>query len=173
MSKEVWREITGWEGFYEVSNLGNVRSLDRVVRGARGATAVMRARGMKGHITKKGYEVVNLSRDNRNQTFKVHRLVLFAFSGECPDGFEACHNNGIKTDNSAENLRWDSKSANGYDQITHGNHPQARKTHCAQGHKFSEGNTYLHITHLRLHRICRTCRLQNQQKYRARKKVAV
>jgi hypothetical protein len=52
--------------------------------------------------------------------YGVHRLVLEAFVGPCPAGMEACHNNGVRTDNRLENLRWDTRSANCRDRIRHG-----------------------------------------------------
>jgi hypothetical protein len=63
-----------------------------------------------------GYKVVSIAGMNRY----VHALVLEAFVGPRPEGFDACHNNGNKTDNRLENLRWDTKSANSLDKRRHG-----------------------------------------------------
>ena len=71
-----------------------------------------------GH-TPSGYVKVWLS----GRTLSVHRLVLETFVGPCPEGMEACHNNGVRTDNRVENLRWDTHSANSQDAIKHGTHP--------------------------------------------------
>ena len=74
-----------------------------------------------------GYLQVSLSKGNKKHTKKIHRLVLEAFVGPCPDGMETCHNNDVKTDNRLENLRWDTHLANTHDAINHNKHP-ARRT---------------------------------------------
>ena len=63
------------------------------------------------------YKAVNLNGKN----YSVHRIILETFSGLCPKGMQACHNNGIKTDNRIENLRWDTLSNNQKDRRKHGN----------------------------------------------------
>jgi hypothetical protein len=67
-----------------------------------------------------GYFFFSLRRSGKNWQRGVHRLVLEAFVGPCPPGMEACHNNGIKTDNRLENLRWDTRKANARDRTLHG-----------------------------------------------------
>lgn len=69
-----------------------------------------------------GYLRVDLYRGGRHHWKLIHRLVLEAFIGPCPDGMEACHNNGDRTDNRLENLRWDTRSANQKDAVRHGTH---------------------------------------------------
>lgn len=66
----------------------------------------------------------------------VHRMVLLAFTGPCPNGMEACHNNGIRTDCRIENLRWDTHASNHADKRIHGTH-QAGELHGC--HKLTEG----------------------------------
>ena len=56
----------------------------------------------------------------RKQSFRVHRLVLDAFVGPCPEGLEACHENGNRIDNRLSNLRWDTRSNNHQDKLKHG-----------------------------------------------------
>lgn len=68
-------------------------------------------------MTKGGYLTVGLWINNRIMSFKVHRLILKTFKGDCPNGMEACHNNGIKVDNRSVNLRWDTKEHNQEDSI--------------------------------------------------------
>jgi hypothetical protein len=99
---ENWRPIPGRAG-YEVSDLGRVRSIDRLVmKLACDGPAPHRLKGrvLKPGPTSRGYLTVGLP----GGTALVHRLVLTAFSGECPDGFEAGHRNGDKTDNRLANL---------------------------------------------------------------------
>jgi len=72
---------------------------------------------LKPVLKSNGYLVVTLS----NRKIRgIHCLVLETYIGPCPDGMEACHNNGIKPDNRLENLRWDTKRANQLDRQQHG-----------------------------------------------------
>ena len=73
-------------------------------------------------MDKKGYVRVHMSKYKRGCTCKVHRLVLETFIGPCPKGMEACHNNGDVSNNTIENLRWDTRSNNTKDAIKHGKH---------------------------------------------------
>jgi hypothetical protein len=68
------------------------------------------------------YLRVALYRRGQQHKFLVHRLVLEAFVGPCPEGMEACHNNGDPADNRLENLRWDTHSRNTVDCLQHGTH---------------------------------------------------
>lgn len=67
-----------------------------------------------------GYLKISLWVDGQEKTALVHRLVLETYVGLCPKGMEACHNNGIRTDNRLENLRWDTRSNNHQDKKKHG-----------------------------------------------------
>lgn len=125
-----WRTIPGYEGYYEVSSDGQVRSLTYPSRYGfrRRKTPHM----LVQRLNKAGYYDLRLSK----KTFKVHRLVLMAFAGPCPLDHEGAHNNGISTDNRIENLRWATKVENAADKIKHGtvrplkgvNNPRAKLT---------------------------------------------
>ena len=71
-----------------------------------------------------GYHVIYLRKNNKKYCKKIHRLVLEAFIGLCPEDMECCHNNGIRTNNRLENLRWDTRSNNIKDAIRHGTFTQ-------------------------------------------------
>lgn len=71
-------------------------------------------------IGKVGYKVVNFSKNNKSNTFYLHRLLLDAFIGPCPDGCEALHANGDRLDNRLENLRWGTRAENVADALRHG-----------------------------------------------------
>jgi len=77
-------------------------------------------RFLKPTIGSHGYYDISLWENKKRYRRLVHRLILETFIGDCPKGMEACHNNGIKTDNKIENLRWDTRSSNRRDAINHG-----------------------------------------------------
>lgn len=106
-SNEAWRPVVGLEGRYEVSDLGRVRTvMGRIKRPYR---------------TARGYVYFQLyNAEQRQHGRKVARLVLEAFVGPCPDGMEACHNNGVNDDDRLCNLRWDTHERNCADKIEHG-----------------------------------------------------
>lgn len=122
--REEWIDVPGWEEFYQVSSLGRVRSMDRVVTqksrwGIQNRT--MRGKLLKLNSCTNQYLFVTLSRPGKKpKAHLVHRLVAFAFHGHPPLGYEVCHTNGIKTDNRSVNLRWDSRSLNHKDKLRHG-----------------------------------------------------
>lgn len=89
--------------------------------------AARKPRPMKPQSLNKGYRVLHLCQCNKRRTFCVHQLVLLAFVGPCPEGYEACHNNGDPTDNRASNLRWDTPSHNNIDKVLHGTHQQGER----------------------------------------------
>lgn len=117
MGKEIWRSVKGYEDLYEVSNIGRVRSLDRVIR-MRYKSGKFNDRSFPGMIRKNilneyGYYFVRLCDHGKENGHLVHRLVAQAFLGNPPDGKDIVnHKNGIRTDNSVENLEWCNKSEN-------------------------------------------------------------
>lgn len=154
---EEWRPVVGYEGSYEVSDQGRVRSLDRIVvryQYGKRTEQPVRGRMLSPGETSFGHEYVNLGRGNKRY---VHRLVLEAFVGPPAAGTECCHNDGNPKNNLVSNLRWGTRSANIQDAVRHGTHHQAKKTHCKHGHPFTAENTS--ITR-RGQRRCLTCRRQ-------------
>lgn len=108
---ERWADIPGYEGMYQVSDLGNVRSLDRVsTHSIRGAIK-LHGKVLKGGLCK-GYPMVALCKDGKSKTHKVHRLVAAAFVPN-PEGLpEVNHRDGCKSNNAARNLEWCTHSCN-------------------------------------------------------------
>lgn len=140
MSEERWRPVVGFEGWYEVSDRGGVRSVDRVVECSDGRRVPYRGRVLAQGTHPKGYRTVWLGRNGTKKCVYVHRLVLESFVGPAPAGHECCHGDGDAGNNSLENLRWDTRSANNFDRVRHGTHPNAVKTVCPRGHLLVEPN---------------------------------
>jgi len=131
-----WRPVVGWEGLYEVSDHGDVRSLDRVDRFGRHYAGRM----LSPDTIKGGYLRVALAREGHVQRRQVHHLVLEAFVGPRPLGMEGCHGDGCPTNNRLSNLRWDTRPENALDTVRHRTHRNTRKTHCPRGHALTEPN---------------------------------
>jgi hypothetical protein len=154
---EIWKPVVGSENYYEISNLGQAKSLDRIINTRGRGKRKHQGRDLKATLDSRGYPIVSIG----GRTRKIHQLVLEAFVGPCPPGMEGCHNNGCPTDNRLENLRWDTPSSNSQDRIKHGNHNNANKTHCPQGHEYTPENTYKTP---RGHRLCRACQALHSNK---------
>lgn len=119
---ERWLPVVGFEGLYEVSDLGRVRSLDRTVVTSNGPRRY-RGRLLKPYVNKgtRGYPFVGLSRPGRDENWPVHRVVAEAFLGPCPPGREVCHGPGGKLDASLANLSYGTRSENvGRDRVRDG-----------------------------------------------------
>ena len=139
---EQWRTIPGFDGLYEVSDHGRVRSIGRVVRKANGVLLTVPPKILRSNPPPAGkYHKVGLRKDGRTITITVHRAVLLAFVGPAPAGTEGCHNNGNPGDNRLSNLRWDTRSANNLDAVAHGTHYNAALQSCRRGHPFTPDNT--------------------------------
>lgn len=85
-------------------------------------------REIKPSVSKTGYLYVNFYLGHgKSKQGRVHRMVLETFIGDCPDGMQACHNNGIRTDNRLKNLRWDTPQGNQADRRIHNTDSQGEK----------------------------------------------
>ena len=158
--------VPGFIGLYEVSNLGRVRSLDRIdSAGRRWAGRILKpgASGGGGRYLK-----VSLCRHGRVETRQIHRLVLTAFAGD-PEGRVARHLNGVSTDNRLQNLAWGSQSENNRDIVRHGRNRESQKTHCPAGHPYAGENLRVNR---KGHRFCRECGRRAVNARRARLRVA-
>lgn len=130
---EEWRPVLGYEGFYEVSDLGRVRSLDRVVHSRNGRSYRMTGR-ILAMTRSGGRPTVTLSVDGAQRLCQVGVLVLEAFVGPCPPGLQCCHWDDDPTNNVPRNLRWDTPAANMADMLRNGRNDRAVKTACPRGH---------------------------------------
>lgn len=111
MTHEVWRDVVGYEGRYQVSNLGRVRSLDIRVPCHDNGTRTVRGRILKQSM-RGSYLKVNLCKEGKMVNRNVHRLVAEAFIEPVEGKDYVDHINGNKFDNRAENLRWVTQSEN-------------------------------------------------------------
>ena len=111
-TNEVWKAIPGYEGLYMVSDHGRVKSL-----------LFGQEKILKQQDNGKGYLRVKLSKEKKASTLRVHRLVLTAFVGPCPEGMETLHGKGGTKDNRLSNLRWGTKLQNHQDRRADGNTP--------------------------------------------------
>ena len=102
--EEIWKDIEGFEGLYQVSNLGRIRSLDREVAGCYGSVHIMKGKVLKGAIINGGYLQVILNKEGKYKHFLVHRLVWMAFNGTIPKDYEVNHLDECKTNNRLDNL---------------------------------------------------------------------
>ena len=105
-SEEEWKAIRGYEGIYEVSNFGNVRSLPRYKRGNFDSKVFIEGKTIKQVKNNRGYYIVQLSKNNKVKNFSVHRLVAEAFIPN-PNNFpQVNHKDEDKSNNIVSNLEW-------------------------------------------------------------------
>ena len=119
MSGEEWRAVVGYDGSYEVSNRGRVRSLDRFVPVQGRAGRFLRGRFLRSRRSK-WYDVVEVA----GRSLTVHRLVLESFIGPCPPRHLCRHLDGDPKNNRLENLRWGTVRENQLDKRGHGTMPR-------------------------------------------------
>lgn len=155
-SPEQWRPVVGYEGLYEVSDQGRMRSL----RLGRTLTVPPNLSGYR--------QTTIRDADGRRDNAKLHILVATAFHGPRPDGHQCRHLNGDKLDNRAINLAWGTAAENQQDSVRHGTHTSTKRTHCPSGHAYTEANTRLD----RGKRYCRIC-LNRQGRARYARKRAL
>ena len=117
LPSETWRDIPGFEGMYQASTHGRVRSLDREVP-RKGSTFRLKGRVLRPFASKtSGYLYVSLG---AKQRAGVHTAVLSAFVSTCLDGMECCHKDGDKYNNAVSNLRWGTHAENEQHKRRHG-----------------------------------------------------
>ena len=160
-SSEQWKPVPGYAGLYEVSSHGQVRSLEKrdTLGRIREGTTLSPGKKASGHL------YVILSKNGKKRSHYVHRIVLEAFYGPCPAGMHACHWNDNPEDNTIDNLRWDTPSANLYDALRNGK--RSRLTRCQRGHEFSVDNTYIDPKGKRNCRECARLRAKRHADKRA------
>lgn len=166
---EHWLPVVGFEGQYEVSDHGQVRSLPRTVPyGTSGATMGVPGKVLAPFLEKQvgnklPHWLIDVGGRKNKRKSKVHILVLEAFIGPRPAGMVARHLDGDPNNNHASNLAWGSYSENMHDMVKHGRHAGVNKTHCSKGHpldgRWGNGKRY-----------CKTCHSTGIRDYKSRKR---
>lgn len=123
--EEVWKDIVGYEGLYQISNLGEVKRLEKEFshiakderigkrsQGAYSRTTKLEEKILKGIKTDKGYLAVGLIKDGKSKKFRVHRLVAMMFIPNPHNKLEVNHIDGNKENNSVDNLEWSTGKEN-------------------------------------------------------------
>ena len=167
---EEWRPIAGYEGLYEVSNEGRVRSVDRVVPHAYSGTLTIRGRFMRTSRPHPATEHLSvcLCREGVARKFLVHRLVAEAFIPNPDDLPMVLHWDDKASNNHVENLRWGTQTENMADYVRNRGHHYGKRTHCKWGHEYTEANVTWVTYRKTTSRRCNTC----DSTRAARKKVA-
>ncbi len=108
---EVWKDIKGYEGLYQVSNLGRVKSLERF-KDNNGGKVKVSERIMRISVDTVGYNIICLTKNSKRKTHKIHRLVAEAFIPNLENKREVNHKDGNKQNNNVKNLEWATRKEN-------------------------------------------------------------
>lgn len=141
--EERWLPVVGYEGIAEVSSIGRVRTVTRVMTRSNGTRLTVKGHIKALTISTDGYLRTGLSRSGHTKTFRVHRLVAEAFLGD-GSGLEVRHLDGDPMNNRVGNLKWGTSKENSEDTMRHGRNYCANKTHCKRGHRLEYPNLYAH-----------------------------
>lgn len=128
---ETWRDVIGFEGLYQVSDQGRVRSLDRIIH-TKQYTQHRKGQILSTPLGTYGYPTVNINRKCR----RVHQLVAEAFIGPRPKNLDTIHKDGIKTNCRSDNLRYGTHAENQLDIRKHSGNPNARKVVRSDGKQY-------------------------------------
>jgi len=162
---QIWLPVVGFEGFYDVSDLGLVWTYRR--KGTKGGL-------LKTLLDNRNYQQINVCRDGVKIHTHVHVLVATAFHGPCPAGMECRHLDGNRSNNVASNLAWGTASENNLDRVRHGTFTNRNigKTHCDHGHEFTPENTKMSVRNGTDRRTCWACTQRRNKEQAARRKAA-
>ncbi len=108
---EIWKDIIGYEGMYQVSNLARIKSVERLKSNGNGMQLQPeKIKDIQTHLN--GYKYVNLYKDNKNKTYRIHRLVAEAFIPNTENKPDVNHIDADKSNNLPSNLEWATKKEN-------------------------------------------------------------
>lgn len=155
---ESWRTVPGYEGLYEASDRGRIRSIDRIV--PHPVQGSHRRRGLVlKQVPNNGYLFVKLSRDGVAPTLGVHTVIALTFLG-ARTGPHIRHLDGDSTNNVPSNLAYGTVAENTADRKSHGTlaNPYRDRTHCKHNHEYTPENTVLRFRPNTVERVCLACR---------------
>lgn len=138
MEDEIWVDIKGYEGLYQVSNQGRIRSVEREVKTIRNGvedTSKLKSKILKPSYTY-GYLKVSLSKEGKQRYLKVHRLVAEAFIPNPDNKPDIDHINTIRDDNRVENLRWVTKKENNNNELSRKHNSNRQKERTGEKNSF-------------------------------------
>jgi hypothetical protein len=110
--EEVWKDVVDYEGLYEVSNLGRIKSCDRFVKHPKGGRKFIRGKIKSLSKDKDGYLRVCVCKEGKEKGMSVHRLVCMSFIKNIENKSQVNHKNGLKYDNRLDNLEWSTNQEN-------------------------------------------------------------
>lgn len=161
-STEIWKPVLGFEGLYEVSDQGRIKTVGRTMIRSNGRPTTIRESLRSLSPNHKGYPKVTLWKDGKLVTRVVHRLVLESFVGPRPDGMECRHLNGNRQDARLSNLAWGTPMENAADKFDHRTLPNMGRGACVRGHSFAGPNLFIDV---RGRRVCRACKREFKSSY--------
>jgi hypothetical protein len=129
---EVWKDIVGYENFYQVSNLGRVKSLKSYLITKAGVVKPRHEKIMNQSLKSNGYKTIMFSVNNVQKRFYVHRLVAISFIKNLEKKSEVNHLNCIKTDNRFENLEWNTSTENKNHAMNNNLFPKGEKSYSSK-----------------------------------------
>lgn len=100
----IWKDIPEYQGLYQASNEGEIKSLSRIVKHSSGGDKILRERILKGYVNKYGYKRVELSKNGTSKQYSEHRLIALTFLGE--SDLTVNHKDGNKLNNNIDNLEY-------------------------------------------------------------------
>lgn len=143
MENEIWKPIKGYEGYYDISNMGNVRVKDRIVYCGRGINPKIRkGRIRKQGIYRNGYKKITLSVNGVQSTILIHRLVAIHFIPNPENKPQVNHKDGDKTNNRFDNLEWVTNGENQKHAFMNGLKINIKGSKCKNS-IFTESDVYL------------------------------
>lgn len=148
MTVERWKPIKGWQGYYEISDHGRVKSLARVIQRSSGPMTIKER--IVGNLNADGYRCVTLSSPKKQREIHIHVLVGEAFLKRSPNSDRVCHKDDDPQNNYYKNLYWGNASSNGKDAYKNGKHNKRTYLSGIEIYNAIPDKTVLRVKRLRL-----------------------